>query len=234
MARFLTPALTPPPPAVYWSKGFPSWGMYLNDQLGDCTIAAIAHAIQTWKINLGHNVNLAKVSPLSSAILSAYEDWCGYVDGDPSTDNGGVELDVLNNWRKLGLGGTDRILAYADPAPADVLHIKQAVTLFGGVYLGFNVPQSAMDQNAAGLPWTVVPDDGGIVGGHAIWCPDYNPTYLYCITWGQRQALSWEFFLKYTDEAHALLSPDWINSSNFAPNGVDLAQLQADLQGVIS
>jgi len=64
MARFLTPALTPPPPAVYWSKGFPSWGMYLNDQLGDCTIAAIAHAIQTWKINLGHNVNLAKVSPL--------------------------------------------------------------------------------------------------------------------------------------------------------------------------
>jgi hypothetical protein len=233
MSKYLTPALLPPPAAVYWSKGFPSWSMFLNDQLGDCTIAAVGHAIQTWRINLGKNVNLAKVTLPDTAILSAYEQWCGYVNGDPSTDNGGVELDVLNDWRQQGIAG-DKILAYADPDPANALHVKQAIYLFGGIYIGFNVPQSAMDQNAAGQPWTVVANDGGIVGGHAVWCPDYAAFGPWCITWGMRQSMSWDFFLKYVDESHCLLSLDWINSGNMSPAGVNLTALQADLAGVVS
>lgn len=230
MAKYISPA--PPPAVVCWSKGFPSWGMMLNDNLGDCTIAAVGHAIQTWKINL-RLVDLVKVTLPDSAILGAYEQWCGYSPADPSTDQGGVELDVLSDWRQQGIAG-DKIMAYADPSPANTLHVKQAIWLFGGCYIGFNVPQSAMDQNANSEPWTVVADDGGIVGGHAVWCPDYNLHGLWCITWGQRQFMSWDFFLKYTDESHALLSPDWINSQNMNPADVDLATLKADLQGVVS
>ncbi len=206
----------------------------LNDNLGDCTIAAVGHAIQLWKIAAGKNINLAKITPPDSVILSAYEQWCGYNPADPSTDQGGVELDVLNDWRSGGLAG-DEILAYADPDPNNQLHVKQAIYLFGGAYIGFNVPQSAMDQFNAGLPWTVEPiNDGGIVGGHAVFCPDYNAFGPFCITWGARQQMSWAFWAKYCDEAHALLSMDWINSSNFAPNMVDLATLQSDLAGVVS
>jgi hypothetical protein len=231
MKKYVSPAT--PPQAVYWSKGYRSWGMMLNDNLGDCTIAAVGHAIQTWKINLGKNVNLARVTLPDSAIELAYEQWCSYNPADPSTDQGGVELDVLNDWRQSGISG-DKILAYADPDPASVLHVKQSIFLFGGSYIGFNVPQSAMDQNAAGQDWTVVPDDGGIAGGHAVWCPDYNPTGLWCITWGMRQFMTWEFFEKYTDESHALLSRDWLTSGNLDPTGVDLTTLQSDLQGVVS
>jgi len=231
MAKYLSPALTPPPAAVYWSKGLSSWGMMLNDNLGDCTCAAVGHAIQTWRLNLG--TSLAAATLPDSDILTAYEQWCGYNPADPSTDQGGVELDVLNDWWSSGIAG-DKIMAYADPAPANALHIKQAVWLFGGIYIGFNVPQSAMDQNQLGQPWTVVANDGGIVGGHAVWCPDYNANGIWCITWGQRQFMTWAFWSAYCDESHALLSPDWINSKNMDPSGVDLTQLQADLQGVIS
>lgn len=36
------------------------------------------------------------------------------------------------------------------------------------------------------------------------------------------------FWKKYVDEAHTLLSPDWIAAKG-APSGFNLAQLQADL-----
>jgi len=242
LARYLTPALTPPPAAVYWSKGFPSWGMMLNGAntgtlapqgLGCCTIAGPAHADQVWKINSAKNVNLAAITIPDSVILGAYENWDGYVDGDPSTDNGGVILDVLNDWRQSGLGG-HKITAFAVPDPSNVVHIKQGIVLFGLVIIGFNVPQSAMDQNAAGQIWDVVSNDGGIVGGHCVAVPDYNPTGPICITWGMRQQMTWAFWAKYCDESYALLSPDWLNSSNFSPEGISLADLQSDLQNVTS
>ena len=50
---YLTPALPPPPPAVDWTEGIASWGMMLNDTLGDCTIAGCGHAVQVWTANTG-------------------------------------------------------------------------------------------------------------------------------------------------------------------------------------
>ena len=38
--------LPPAPEAVDWTDGIATWGMMLNDRLGDCTIAGVAHAIQ--------------------------------------------------------------------------------------------------------------------------------------------------------------------------------------------
>ena len=46
LAKYLTPVLPPPPPAADWTKGIASWGMMLNDKLGDCTIAGVAHAVK--------------------------------------------------------------------------------------------------------------------------------------------------------------------------------------------
>jgi len=64
LARYLTPALPPPPPAVTNSENVTSWGMMLNgpnnygqgipsEGLGDCTIAGVAHAIQVWTLAQG-------------------------------------------------------------------------------------------------------------------------------------------------------------------------------------
>ena len=42
----------PPPPSIDWTKGMPAnLGMMLNDTLGDCTCAAVYHAIQVWTYN---------------------------------------------------------------------------------------------------------------------------------------------------------------------------------------
>jgi hypothetical protein len=230
LAKYLTPALTPPPDNVDYSKGFNiNFGMMLNDNLGDCTIAACGHAIQTWTLDNGRMITVP-----DSSILTGYEQACGYDPSNPSTDQGGDELTVLNYFRQTGIGG-HKIMAYADPNPGTILHVKQAITLFGGIYIGFSVPQSFMDQFDAGQPITPLADDGGIIGGHAIWICGYNGEYLIGDTWGSRVLISWSFWTdpRYVDESHALLSLDWLNNHQVDPQGVLLGELEQDLSLVV-
>ena len=129
LADYLTPSLPPPPPTADWTKGITAWGMMLNDTLGDCTIAGCGHAVQVWTANAGSEVTIP-----DATIEKFYETWDGYKPGDPSTDNGGVELDVLNDWKKQGFAG-HALTAFVDPRPASLTQVRQSIALFGGVYI---------------------------------------------------------------------------------------------------
>ena len=225
-------ALPPVPPARAWDKGIANWGQMMNDRLGDCTCAAAGHAVQVWTANVGKELTVP-----DSAVLAAYEAAGGYVPGHPGTDNGAVMLDVLNLWRKAGIGG-HRIDAFADVQPFHQAMVKAAVDLFGGIYVGLNLPASAQDQ-VGSLWWTV---SGGAAapgswGGHCVQIVDYDFTNpqpanqtLTCITWGALQKMTWRFFARYCDEAYVVLSPDWATGTQNAPSGFNLAALEADLR----
>jgi hypothetical protein len=226
LGAYFTPALPPPPPAIDWTKGIADWGMMLNDQLGDCTIAGCGHAIQVWTANNGGETTVP-----DPTIESYYEDWDGYVHGDLNTDNGGIELDVLKNWQKNGLAG-HALVAFADPQPAKLVEIRQSIALFGGVYIGLALPTSAKTQEV----WDVTPHGGEEArksswGGHCVFVPKYDATSFTCITWGKQMTMTLAFWKKYCDEAHTLLGRDWISAQG-APSGFDLAQLQADLKAI--
>jgi hypothetical protein len=200
-----------------------------NDTLGDCTIAAAGHLIQTWTGNADAN---PVVIP-DTDIVIAYEGACGYNPQTPSTDQGGVEIDVLNYWRQTGIGGR-KISAYASASPTNQNEIEQAIFTFGGIYIGVGLPTSAQSQ-AGGL-WDVTPStpkDFGTWGGHAVPVIQYDRTGLTCVTWGSLQRMTWAFFSAYVDEAYAVLSPDWIAANALSPSGFNLAQLQLDLAQVV-
>lgn len=224
MARYLTPALPAPPPAVDWTKGVTNFGMMLNDQIGCCTIAGIGHAIQIWTANTG-----ALFTIPDPTILYYYETWDGYKLGNPNTDNGGIELDVLNKWRQQGFGG-HALTAFADPNVKNLGEVRQAINLFGGVYIGIGLPLTAQGQHV----WDVVPKAGDDAdkdswGGHCVFVPAYDEDGFTCITWGQKQRMTLAFWNAYCDEAHALLSSDWISATGLDPQNFNLSQLQADL-----
>jgi hypothetical protein len=226
LGDYLTPALPPPPPAVDWTKGIANWGMMLNDQLGDCTIAGCGHAIQVWTANTGSEATVA-----DPTIESYYEQWDGYVPGNSNTDNGGIELDVLKDWQKNGLSG-HALVAFADPRPSKLVEIQQSIALFGGVYIGLALPITAQSQEI----WDVVPDGGanaskGSWGGHCVFVPKYDAKGFTCITWGQQKTMTLAFWKKYCDEAHTLLGQDWMTAKG-TPSGFDQAQLQADLKAI--
>jgi hypothetical protein len=225
-----------PPPYAQNTWGITNWGMMLNgpdpqappqipDGVGDCTIASCGHAVQVW--------SKGKITPSDSLILQKYEQWCGYVLGNANTDNGGVETTVLKDWYQKTFGG-HVLRGYVTPQPQNFGHVMHSIAEFGGIYIGLQIPNSAITQNQNGQIWDVVANDGGIAGGHAVYCPAYHvkdtnangATTITCITWGQLQKMTVAFWDKYCDESHTLLGAAW------DPAGINLAQLEADLVSV--
>lgn len=230
MAKYLNYSKLPSPPlAIDYSSKLTEIGMMKNDEIGDCTIASIAHMIQVWTANAqGKQITLT-----DDQVVQGYSDICGYVPGDPSTDNGGIELFVLNALRTKGLAG-HTIKAYVALEEDNLDHIKTAVWLFGGAYIGLGLPTSAQNQET----WKVSlgGTDGDITvgswGGHAVNIVGYDSKGLLCLTWGKIQRMTYSWWNAYTDESYALLSPDWFGSDGRSPQGFDEATLLNDLYQV--
>ena len=233
--KYFTSLLPPPPKKRDWSRGVTSWGMlgngpdptnppYMKDGLGDCTIAGVGHGIQVWSLNVGLEATIT-----TDQAVEYYEKWDGYVQGNPATDQGGICLDVLKNWKAQGFAGHS-ITAFASVLPANQSHVKQAINLFGGLYTGVSLPITAQSQDV----WDVVPNSGsdgvgGSWGGHCVPLMAESPETLTCVTWGDRLKMSHNFFADYCDEAYAVLSTDWVTSNQAAKSGFNLAQLRADI-----
>jgi hypothetical protein len=213
--------------------------MMVNDRIGDCTCAAAGHMIQSWSANAAGAEG--EIVPTDDQVVAAYSAISGYDPQTGANDNGAAELDVLNFWRQTGIAG-NQLTAFAAVDWTNVDQVRQAIHLFGGLYLGLNMPRSAEDQTDSGEPWEVGPRlFNPIVGGHAVPAVAYSPQYLTVITWGQKQLMSWDFLGRYCEEAYALVDPAWVSNRTLpwwgwlfgqpevSPGGFNLDQLIADL-----
>jgi len=225
LRTYLTSALAPPPASfdnlarVFSNLGtsdvatlFPMDG---NDQYGDCTIAGLAHAATVFRGMVGK-----KAIMTTKAVEKLYFHLTGGVD------SGLPELDVLNFWRQHSESG-EQLLAFAQIDPKNHTHVQQAIRLFGGVYLGFQVQQDAEADFRARKPWTpgVLTKDG-----HAVFATGYDTNGVTVLTWGDTQQGTWGWWDECVDEAYAVLPKDAKNAK-FEP-GFNFAQLQADLSDV--
>ena len=69
-----------------------------------------------------------------------------------------------------------------------------------------------------------------IEGGHyvpVVALPTAN--MIQVITWGALQGMTQAFYEKYCDEAWAILSPEMLSTGGTSLEGLNLAQLQADV-----
>ena len=223
LARYLTPSLPAAPASVDYSHGITDWGMMLNDRYGCCTIAAIGHAVQTWTANaLGRELTVP-----DSTILKYYEQWDGYNPANSSTDQGGVELDVLKHFQQEGFDSTKLDAFAAVDFGSDL--VKSAIWLFGGAYIGVELPIRAQDQDVWDVGGNGAADQAGSWGGHAIYLVEYDDHGLTCITWGKLKRMTWAWFHQYCSEAYALISEDWLGSNGKTPSGLDLDTMKLDL-----
>jgi hypothetical protein len=123
-----------------------------------------------------------------------------------------------------------QLLAYADPyVHNDFEHIKQAIYLFGGMYVGLALPISAQNQETWDVEIKSNDNQVGSWGGHAVQVLGYDAKTLTCVTWGKLKGMTWDFWHIYCDEAHALLMGDWMT---FAGKDFKLGDLQKELATV--
>jgi hypothetical protein len=226
--NYLTPAI-PAPPTTYnvlASDVYPKlkttnptvlFPMDGNDTLGDCTIAALAHAETVYHGMLGKKEIMTK-----PAVVKLYMHLTGGVD------SGLNELDVLGYWRQH-LSSDDKIINFVSIDPKNHTHVQQALCLFGGVYLGFQVQQNCVQEFDAHQPWTPGPLTND---GHAVYAVAYDQNGVTVLTWGNTQQATWAWWDECVDEAYAIL-PAQAKQDGFAP-GFNFAQLQTDLAAVAS
>jgi hypothetical protein len=218
------------------------WPMYLNDQLGDCTIAGAAHMFAAMSVYAGH----PEPSFSDKEIVTAYSAVSGYVPGDPSTDNGADLQTVLEYLRGTGMtdttGKTHKAAGYAAFGnPADEVLLAQVLETFGSVYVGVELPDSAEQEFADGQPWDWQPGSQ-IAGGHCIALQKRSvggTGVLEYITWGTVQKATRGFQYHYAGppgnangECWAVVTQDWLTASGDSISGLDLSQLLSDLQYV--
>ena len=222
-----------PPDSIDWTKGITEWGMMNNDVLGCCTCAAVGHARQVWTANV-----LTEQTIPDDCVIKLYEAACGYNPSDPSTDNGGIEQNVLTYIMNYGIplsdGSTDKIAAFMEVDPRNIQDVKITINDFGVAYIGFGVPESIYDET--GMPksvWEYDPLHSSVEGGHAVVAVKYDNDYVTVISWGSLYQMSWEFFTHYTDEVYAICSNDWISSTGKTPLGMtedELKQLMSAIR----
>lgn len=200
------------------------WGMMLNDQLGCCVCADTGHSLMLRTANQG-----GVVVPTDDDILKLYETVGHYDPSDSSTDQGCVETDMLSYLTDTGFLG-HKADATAGVNSTDLDHIRWTIQLFGDCRIGFNVPQSCMDQFNAGQPWDDV-GDTNMIGGHDVPLVHYDGDFFYAVTWGQLQKVTPRFLQNqnYLEEAHAELFFDWVSAQGMAPSGFDLTDLASKL-----
>ena len=226
LGSYLSPELLEQvPEAVDWStKKASAWGMLGNWKLCDCTCAAAGHMIECWTANASREHHVRNEEVLQAFIaLSHYDPVTG------KNDNPVEFTAALNYWRKHGIG-THRIKAYTTVDYHDRALVRAAIFLFGGAYVGLNMPKSFKGQEI----WDVKPGrrtgdaKAGSFGGHAVNVIGYDEQYLTCVTWGKLQRMTWAFWDAYCDELFAIITEDFLRGGR-TPLGFDLGKLEADL-----
>jgi hypothetical protein len=233
LANYLTSDLPPPPlsSSTYTDVPVADFPMDGNDTIGDCTIAAAAHLLAEW----------TALAQGSAVVVPSSEVEQDYFQLTGGPDTGLDLLTVLNWWRKTGFSGADgKIDAYAALSLNTPSELEQSVVLFGGSYLGLALPDFAAKPpggNLLGVPWVIPsgptppPDPNA---GHCVPAVGYDDENVYVVTWGAIKAMSWGFYAAYVDEAFAVISPGWLNAQGTTPSGLNLAQLDQDLQAITS
>jgi hypothetical protein len=187
-----------------------------NRDYGCCTCAAMGHIIRQ-----GTDITLGQPSSVTTEhVLKAYQEACGWVPGDPSTDQGGYMRDVLKYAQKVGIGGYKidgyGLIDRTDPLVFAAL-LKGFHFAFGSLYLGADLPRAAQWQTI----WDI-PDGQRPVGdyaprswgGHAINSVEYDEELLTIHTWGHKQQLTYRWAWTYIVEPWVVWS-----SRSWAPAG---------------
>lgn len=186
--------------------------MLANDEIGDCTIAGMAHGDTVWSALVGNK----SIYPLD-LVKKIYFHLTG---GD---DTGLSMLSVLDYFRKNSVMG-EKLYAYMSLNHHNHTHVKQAINLFGGLFLGFQVQEKCLEEFRNRTPWK----PGKLLNsGHAVFVTGYDKEGLNVLTWGNTQRATWGWWDLCVDEVYAVLPAEAINPE-FSP-GFDFNALKKDL-----
>ncbi|QBL92700.1 hypothetical protein KSAC_04540 [Komagataeibacter saccharivorans] len=227
----------PAPPLLDRSRIDPRPAMLGNDTLGDCTAAGIGNHLHATAALAGFCIGVD-----TSDAVRFYARSTGYVQGDPATDGGGVEVDVLTTALRDGYALADQTLfpLWGSADPSDLNGVRNIAAGLSAAYLGVQLAQADMWEDEAGNLSPVWDTHGppghgdptpGSAGGHCLLLWDYAGTddtdLVTLLTWGTTQKATWRWVRSRIMEAHGLAWRQLHAPGSLYPVGDDWAALVA-------
>jgi hypothetical protein len=199
--------------------------MGANDRMGDCVVVGEANYSILASTMVGQSSDFTEED-----CISRYSRLGGYDPATGANDNGLVEVEALNDWRKNPFDGVS-LLGYASIDVHDLDLIRHAIDLFAAVYVGLSLPNTARSQTGANREWDVVAGTvPGDWGGHCVIIPylDWRKTIkrFRDATWAFYQPMTEAFWRACGDEVYAPLPSVWLEHPR---NGVNVDLLKQDL-----
>lgn len=227
-----TVVLPAPPNSIDWTPAALSAlkQLFLNDELGDCVIAAIMHALGVWTGNAGSIVTAS-----DAQVLAGYEAIGGYVLGQPNTDNGCNIQTMFNYYMANPLPDGSKLLGYVGVDPTNPTQVMRSIDLFENLILGLALPDGWITPfpSKNGFVWDVAGDpdsnNGHCIAAFAGSLPGfevvgYTKDGIIIATWGMLGIITWAALAKYAvtnagGECYSVLDEDILSKKGTAPNG---------------
>jgi len=235
LPKLLTGEITADPEISNETAVTEPWGVLGNDSLGDCAIAAAAHAEMLWAAKHGR----PRPDPTLKQVTDAYSKITGYQEGDPDTDKGADLLSVLKYWQQKGIAGQN-IGAFAEILPHDVQTLKWTIAKLDLAYVGLQLPAAWKTPAAKGQragftptrkPWNPATWQNPY-RGHCVIYTGYRDDSFTCVSWGEVITVPMAFHKAFCDEAYAIIAPDRLDERAETPSQLDTKALKLTLARV--
>jgi hypothetical protein len=201
--------------------------MFLNDTYGDCVIADAYHYLGGITSGAGK-----PFIATDKQVTTDYSNACGYVPGNPFSDQGCDIPTVLDYYQSTGFADGSKLLGSVDIDATNQLAVQQAIWITGGVCFGVGLPDAWLNPTPqqSGFVWDVAgsADQGN---GHCFEGFGYNAQGVLIATWGMWGIVTWAAVAKYASsgqggELHARVNTEMINpATGLAPNGLNMNQI---------
>lgn len=219
-----------PPEVLDRSHINPNAQLLSNDVIGDCTAAGLLNAAAAQCSLSGYRIGIT-----DNDAIAFYTASTGYDPTNPSSDVGGVEIDVLGYAARHGLRTRDQVLypSYGTIDHDDLNGARVCMSHFGTVYAGFQLAMA--DQVPSQEPYAVWDTDGvgdntpGSWGGHCALLWDYTgwgaTDTVGIITWGRVQRATWRWVQSRCDELHGIGFHQLASAGDRGPSMSDWSDL---------
>lgn len=214
----------PEPPPTFAPARVDTWPMLGNDKENCCTCAAAAHMIHAW--------SAAWKQPI---LLDEAEVLAAYIMVSQGSQSGVEMINVLKYWHQTGIGNR-KALQYISLSHNDPEELRLAMYLFGGAYIGLNLPDFVMPSCATpSIDWAL-PSSGATgaaapnpANGHCVAAVGFDQDRLHVVSCGSLRTMTWDFYAAYNEEAYAVLGREWCGSEKRSPFGFALGKLEHEI-----
>jgi len=232
-AQFQTGVVPAHPATADHFKTFP-FGLYGNDQYGDCGPTSVANLVRLVSMGLVGR----EIQPSQDDVFDLYRR-SGNPNFDPSTDadDNGVDMQtmleaLLKGGIGDGQGGNIKPVAFAKVDVSSDAELNAAVSIFGGVLWGVDLQTAQQSQSDAKPPkWDYKRSSEW--GGHAVLNGKYDEATgdAEVISWATDVETTAAFRQRQLQEAWVVVW-EWNLSTPGFQEGIDLAALLSAYQAL--